>query len=136
MGIKTELESEYDYDIVDEFIDFLFAFEASSELIIMNLNKEELYSDSINEIYRMFHNLKSACGYLHLELFIKLLVLGEDILDVARECKGPATEEFVSWVLLLRDQIVLWQHEILEDREKLSPPSRKVIKIPINVEKK
>lgn len=134
MGIKSDLESAYDFDVVDDFIDYLFVFEGSSELTIMNLSKQESFKHAIDEVFRMFHNLKSASSFLHIEPLTKLLTLGEDILDVARECEGPASEEFVSWVLALRDQIVSWQKEILEDRETLSLPNKKVIKIPLNVE--
>lgn len=136
MGIKTTLESEYDYDVVDEFLEYLFAFEASSEAAAMNLSKPELFKGVMEEIYRMFHNLKSACGYLKLEPFVKLLVLGEDIFDVARECKGPANEKFINWVLVMRDQIVIWEHELLDDKDFFSPPDRKVIRIPTEVEKR
>lgn len=134
MGIKTELESEYDYDVVDEFLEYLFVFEASSETTIMSLSKKEHFKDAIEEIYRMFHNLKSACGYLKLEPFVKLLALGEDIFDVARECEGPANEAFVNWVFILRDQLVIWEHELLDDKDFFSPPDRKVIRIPLEIE--
>lgn len=136
MGIKSDLEGDYDFDVVDDFLDYLMVFEASSEMTIMSLSKQELYKHSIDEVFRMFHNLKSASSFLHIDPLTKLLTLGEDILDVARECEGPASEEFVSWVLALRDQIVLWEKEIFEDRERLSPPNKKVIKIPLNVENK
>ena len=65
------LEAEFDVEIVEEFFShYSFMIEALEPLII-GLEKEELYPNNINEMFRIFHNIKSSTGYLKLNAIIK-----------------------------------------------------------------
>jgi two-component system chemotaxis sensor kinase CheA len=136
MGIKDRLEADYDFDVVDDFLDYLFVFNSTSEMIILSLEKKDEYVASVNELFRMFHNLKSASSYLHLDEMIRLVRLGEDILSVARELEGPASAEFINWLLVVKDQMGVWSEDINENRDSFEKVNKKIIKIPLDLEKK
>lgn len=130
MGIFTNLEAEFDVEIVEEFFShFSFMIELLDPLII-GLEKEELYINNINEIFRIFHNIKSSTGYLKLTPINKLVSLGEELLDECRHLNGSASDELVNWLLILSDQLLLYKKDLELDCDELSPTNHNIIKIP------
>ena len=51
MGIRTRLEEDYDYDIVDEFLDHLDIMTEAMEPTIVALENEDGRVDKINELF-------------------------------------------------------------------------------------
>lgn len=116
IGIITKLESEFDFDIIDEFVGHFEAMYYSMEMVIINLEKKEFYKNSVNELFRIFHNLKSSTSFLKLEEIRKLCIITEDKLEEARKYEGPAKAEFVDWLLLVYDQLGIWLNEIQQNK--------------------
>jgi len=132
MGIFTDLETEFDIEIVEEFFSHFSFMIDSLETLIIGLEKEENYSDNINQIFRIFHNIKSASGYLKLNSINKIVTLGEEVLDECRHYTGSASEELVNWLLVLSDQLQLYKKDLELDCEMLSPINHNIIKVPTN----
>ena len=105
------------------------------EPLIIGLNKSERYEDNIGELFRIFHNMKSAAGFLKLEPIIKLAVLCEDVAEEARILKGPASESFIDWLLLVSDQFEKYRRDVEKDAEYFTVLNPLIIKVPFVLEK-
>lgn len=112
MGILTQLEVDFDIEIVEDFISHYAIMCENMEPLIIGLNKKERYHENIGELFRIFHNMKSAAGFLKLEPIIKLAVLCEDVVEEARLLEGPASEPFIDWLLLVSDQFERYRHDV------------------------
>ncbi len=135
MGIYAQLEIDFDLDIVEDFVNHYAVMCENLEPLIIDLNKAEKYEDNIGELFRIFHNLKSAGGFLKLDPIVKLSTLGEDVAEEARIVKGPASEEFIDWLLLISDQFEVYRQDIEHDAEYFSMLNPLIIKVPLKLEK-
>ncbi len=135
MGLYSQLEIDFDLDIVDDFINHYSIMCESMEPLIINLNKQESFQENIRELFRIFHNLKSAGGFLKLDPIVKLATLSEDVCEEARVLEGPASEEFIDWLLLISDQFEIYRKDIENDAEFFSMLNPLVIKVPLNLER-
>ncbi len=135
MGLYAQLEIDFDLDIVEDFINHYSIMCENMEPLIINLNKKEYFVENIRELFRIFHNLKSAGGFLKLDPIIKLSTLSEDVCEEARELEGPASEEFIDWLLLISDQFEKYRKDIENDAEYFSMLNPLIIKVPLNLEK-
>lgn len=135
MGLFRQLEVDFDLEIVEDFISHYAIMCESMEPLIIGLGKVELYEENIGELFRIFHNLKSAGGFLKLAPIIKLATLCEDVAEEARTLKGPATDEFIDWLLLISDQFERYRLDIEVDNEHFSMFEPRIIKVPIHLEK-
>ncbi len=129
MGIRTELEANFDFEIVDEFLDHYSLMVESMEVMILDLNKPNMYERSINELFRVFHNIKSASGYLKIEPMSKLSSFVEDELEELRHKTTPITEETINWLLSISDMFSVWNDDLKVDN-KLSAIKYSLLKIP------
>jgi len=128
MKVLDYLYSEYDFEIVEEFLEHFDIINDTLDVLITNLN-EENYSESIDELFRIFHNLKSASGYLHLNRIHILVQLVEAVLDEARK-RDNFTEEFRDWLYLCASQLDLWHEDLIQNHEELTPIKKEFLKIP------
>ena len=135
MGLYTRLEIDFDLDIVEDFINHYSIMCENMEPLIINLNREEEYENNIRELFRIFHNLKSAGGFLKLDPIVKLATLSEDVCEEARILDGPASEEFIDWLLLISDQFNIYRKDIENDAESFSMLNPLIIKVPLELEK-
>ena len=129
MGIRSELDANFDYEIVDEFLDHYAMMVDSMEIMIIDLAKPDMYKRGINELFRVFHNIKSASGYLKIEPMKKLASFVENELEVLREKEPPINEETVSWLLDISDMFATWQDDLKLDNN-LSKIRFSLLKIP------
>jgi two-component system chemotaxis sensor kinase CheA len=88
-----------------------------------------MYHRSINELFRVFHNIKSASGYLKLTSMFRLASLVEDELDVLRNMDEPINEETSNWLFAISDMFAQWQEDFSLDN-KLSKVKYSLLKIP------
>lgn len=130
MGIINRLEKEYEFELVDEFVEHLGYMCNSLDILILGLEKEEHYTENIQELFRIFHNIKSASGFFKLDHMSKLAQLVEDVLEEARVKTGVATQEFIDWMLVISDQFGKWKNNLELNEEDLSSYNPKLIKIP------
>ena len=130
MGILKSLEIDYSYDIVEEFLSHYTLMCDLMEPLIINLARHDRYGSNISELFRIFHNIKSAAGFMRLDPIIKLTTLAEEICGEARELQGPANDDFVDWLLLVSDQFEKYKNDIETDAEFFGVLDANIVKIP------
>ncbi|MDD2906991.1 MAG: Hpt domain-containing protein [Sulfurimonas sp.] len=129
MGVRSDLEASFDFDIVDEFFDHYSMMIESMEVMIIDLSKPAMQKRSIDELFRVFHNIKSASGYLQLNSMHKLASFVEDALEELRASQNPITQETIDWLLSISDMFAKWQDDIRLDKE-LSKINFSLLKLP------
>ncbi len=129
MGARQNLEENFDFEIVDEFLEHFSVMLDIMESLIITLEKPDNYAENINELFRIFHNLKSASSFLKLQSIMRLTTFVESYLDLLRQSSGPANDEVVTWLLQINDMLVLWYDDLKLDRE-LSKINFSLLKLP------
>jgi two-component system chemotaxis sensor kinase CheA len=129
MGARSDLDANFDFEIVDEFLDHYSMMVDSMEVMMIDLSKPNMYNRSVNELFRVFHNIKSASSYLKLLPMSKLATFVEDELEVLRTKEPPITEETTNWLLAISDMFAAWQDDLKMDNE-LSKIKYSLLKIP------
>ncbi len=129
MGIRSDLDANFDFEIVDEFLDHYSMMVESMEIMILDLSNPEMYRRSVDELFRVFHNIKSASGYLKLVSMQKLSTLVEDELEKLRSMEPPVSQEAINWLLSISDMYAKWHEDFKLDNE-LSKIKYSLLKIP------
>ncbi len=129
MGIRSDLEENFDFEIIDEFLDHYAMMVESMEVMILDLSKPNMYERSVNELFRVFHNIKSASGYLKIIPMNKLAAFVEDELESLRQKKPPVSDETTDWLLNISDMFAVWNDDLRQDN-KLSKIKYSLLKIP------
>jgi len=130
MGVFAQLEGEFDYEIVEEFFSHFTFMTESMENLIVGLAHKEKYTANINQLFRVFHNIKSATGYLKITPINKLVTLVEEILEECRLVEGVGSEELISWLILVSDQLALYREDLEKDAETFCQLNHLIIKVP------
>jgi len=130
MGVRSDLEANYDFDIVDEFLDHYSLMIDSMDIMILDLLKPEMCKRSINELFRVFHNIKSASGYLKLISMNRLASFVEDILEILRNRDKRISEETVNWLLTISDMFSRWNNDLKEDNPTFTKIKYSLLKLP------
>ncbi|MDD4855615.1 MAG: Hpt domain-containing protein [Sulfuricurvum sp.] len=117
MGIRTDLENNFDFEIIDEFLDHYAMMIEIMEPLIINLGNNDRHGRSIEELFRIFHNIKSATSYLKVEPMIRLATFVEDTLEQLREQDTRTNEETISWLIRVSDMFLQWQEDFKMDNE-------------------
>ncbi len=129
MGVRSDIEANFDFEIVDEFLDHYSLMVDSMELLILDLAKEDMYKRSVEELFRVFHNIKSASGFLHIEPMQKLAAFVESVLEDLRKRDKPANDDTINWLLSISDMFATWQKDLQTDND-LTPIKFSLLKIP------
>ena len=129
MGIKSDLDANFDFEIVDEFLDHYSMMVDSMEIMILDLSKSNMQRRSIDELFRVFHNIKSASGYLKIAPMSRLATLVEDELEQLRSTDRPVNEETINWLLEISDMFAVW-HQNFKMDENLDKVRFALLKIP------
>lgn len=117
MGIRSDLENNFDFEIIDEFFDHYSMMVGIMEPLIIDLGNEDRYYRSIEELFRIFHNIKSASGYLQLAPIARLATLVEDAFEQLRERDKVVNEETITWLISVSDMFNQWQEDFKMDNE-------------------
>jgi chemotaxis protein histidine kinase CheA len=117
MGIRSVLEANFDFEIIDEFLDHYAMMTEIMEPLIIDLANTERYHRSIDELFRIFHNIKSASGYLQIEPMVRLATFAEDALEQLRIRDKVVNEETVNWLISVADMFMQWQEDLKMDNE-------------------
>ncbi len=115
MGSRRDLEDNYDFEIVDEFLDHYAMMVEIMEPLIIELGKSERYAYSLEELFRIFHNIKSAAGFLKIEPMVRLSTFVENSLETMRFQEGPANEDVLNWLISVNDTYIQWQEDLKLD---------------------
>ncbi|MFT7859958.1 MAG: Hpt domain-containing protein [Sulfurimonas sp.] len=129
MGIRSDLDANFDFEIVDEFLDHYSMMIESMEVMIIDLSKPNMYQRGINELFRVFHNIKSASSYLKIAPMAKLAAFVESELEELREKEPPVNDETINWLLEVSDMFAQWQDDLKLDNE-LTKIKFSLLKIP------
>lgn len=129
MGVRSNLDANFDFEIVDEFLDHFTMMVESMEVMIMDLEKPNKYKRSIGELFRVFHNIKSASGYLKIVPMSKLSAFVEDALEKLRETDELANSEIVTWLLSISDMYAQWLEDLRFDND-LAHIKYELLKLP------
>lgn len=129
MGVRRDLEDNYDFEIVDEFLDHYAMMVEIMEPLIIELGKTERYVHALEELFRIFHNIKSASSFLKIEPMVRLSTFVEDSLEKMRYQEGPANEEVITWLVNVNDMYIQWQEDLKIDRA-LTKISFSLLKLP------
>lgn len=135
LGLLEKLELEFDFDLVDDFMTHFSIFCDGLEPLIISLLNQDKYKDNIAELFRMFHSMKSASGFLKISQFVNICSIVEDVLDEARKLNGPASDELVDWLLAICDEFFKYKRDFDNNNYYLSALNPKIIHIPIKITK-
>ena len=134
MGIFAQMEIDFDLEIVEDFISHYGIMCESMEPLIIGLARADEYEVNIGELFRIFHNTKSAAGFVKLDPIVKLSSLCEEVVEEARLLRGPASEPFIDWLLLVSDQFAKYRSDVENDADHFSMLEPLIIKVPIELE--
>lgn len=134
MGLLKELEGGFDYDIVDEFIDHFEIMCSAMEPIIRDLDEGGNIPESIEEIFRIAHNLKSAAGFLQLTVLHKFASFIEDNLEHVRRREARFAPATIDWFYLISDQLNDWYEDLTSDAEEFRKIRIEIFDIPQEIE--
>jgi len=113
MTALEQLYEENDSEIVDEFLGQWDYIIDEIDLVIERLETD--YTESVNELFRIFHSLKSATAFLKLHRINIFAQLVEDVLESARK-KDKPTDELVDWLFIASGQILKWYDELTHNK--------------------
>ena len=117
MGIRSALEANFDFEIIDEFLDHFAMMTEIREPLIVDLGNTERCHRSIEELFRIFHNIKSASGYLQIQPMVRLSTFVEDALEQLRTRDTVVNEETITWLISVSDMFMQWQEDFKMDNE-------------------
>lgn len=129
MGVRRELEANFDFEIVDEFLDHYAMMVEVMEGLIVDLGSADRYIRSVDELFRIFHNIKSASNFLQMEPMVRLSTFVEDALEQMRSYPGPASDDAINWLLEINDMFNQWQEDLKLDND-LSKIKFSLLKLP------
>jgi len=129
MGVRSDLDANFDFEIVDEFLDHFTMMVESMEVMIMDLEKPNMYKRSVDELFRVFHNIKSASSYLKITSMSKLSAFVEDALEQLRKTEELASSDVVTWLLSISDMYAQWLEDLRADSE-LTHVKFELLKLP------
>jgi len=117
MGIKSDLTANFDYEIVEEFLNHYSIMMDSLEILIIDLSKPEMYKRSLNELFRIFHNIKSASGFLKIEQMHRLSKFVEEVLEELQRINKIANDDVITWFLNISKMFNAWSDDLENDNE-------------------
>jgi two-component system chemotaxis sensor kinase CheA len=117
MGVRSDLDSNFDYEIVDEFLDHYSMMVEYMEVMILDLKKPNMFEQSINELFRVFHNIKSASSFLKITQMSRLAAFVEEALEQIRMKHESVNEETINWLLEISDMFAAWKDDLKLDNE-------------------
>ena len=117
MGVRSVLEANFDFEIIDEFLDHYAMMTEIMEPLIIDLGNPERFHRSIEELFRIFHNIKSASGYLQIDPMVRLATFVEDGLEQLRARDKKVNEETINWLIGVADMFMQWQEDLKMDND-------------------
>jgi len=130
LGVFGTLEADYEFEIVEDFLEQYFGTTETMERLISGLKDDASFSENIEELFRIAHNLKSSTGYLKITPINKLVTLLEDVLEECRLVDGVASDELVAWLVEVSDQLALYRDDLEYDAAHFSPTRASIIRLP------
>lgn len=122
MNIQDYLYSEFDSEIVEEFLMLLDVLDDNLDLTIKRLYDDY---DAINDLFSF---LKLATLFLKIKRIANFAHFVENVLDKVRANK-KIDEELINWLFIVSDQFHKW-YENINRNEELASINPNIFKIP------
>ncbi len=125
--VIQKLEDDADISMLTTFITDSIEAVENAEGLLMELENDPENTEMVNSIFRCFHSLKGAAGFLGLQDLSGLSHNAETALDSLRNGRLSATTEFVNCMLTVLDttkQLLIQLKELIDpniDKSKVSP---------------
>jgi len=119
--------NDLDIDILEMFKDQLYNDLSAMKLQIQDLQTVEEYEESINALFRTFHNYKATTRYLDFLNFHELATHTENVLEILRTQTPPINESLLLWLKRVRVQLKSWSEELEENATRLSDLDHTII---------
>jgi len=114
------MSEEYDWDIYEMFKEQIDIQLPQIEAHILVLDDQERVKESVDELFRFFHNYKATSSYLGLTPLHKLVSKVETILGTLREENRVVQEAIIEWLFKVKDQMEVWATQMDKQETELS----------------
>jgi len=121
------MDTNYDWGMYEELREQLYSDLPSIEANILSLNKQEAVSESIDYLFRIFHNYKPYTIRLSLSPFFELVKKVENILGNLKNNKTIVQDSIIEWLLEVNDQLNIWHSEMEKNETILSQISKEFL---------
>lgn len=136
MGLLADLEDKFRLDEVERFLHFFRVLADNFEPSVVKLSADETrYKEGLSELGALTHNLAWAAKPLKLGEIVNFCELCEKMLDEAAKLKGPASDEFVEWLLLVSEQFARYCESFEQDNLALAAFNPALAAIPQSLSK-
>ncbi len=115
MGIFSQLEVNFDREIVEDFVFHYALMCKNMKPLIAGLLHPENYRKNMGELAHIFHNIKSAAGFLQLEPLMYLSYVCEEVVEQARMSQTYASKALVDWLVVASEQFECYRRDIGKD---------------------
>lgn len=129
MGILKKLEIDFEADDVEKFLHFFRTMADSFEPLIIKLEGDK-YKEALKEIQTLAHNTAWAARRLELDEVTDFCVFCEEVMEQACRFDGPASDEFIDWLLLLSEQCEKYCKCYEQDADVLAFFNPLLVKLP------
>lgn len=136
MGLLTQLELDFNNDDVEKFLHYFRILCDNFERLIIKISADkERYKEGIKELETLAHNLSWAAKRLNLSEIVNFCHLCEELMAQAAKFEGPASDEFVEWLLLMSEQFEKYCQNYEKDELVLAYFNPLLVKMPNSLSK-
>ncbi len=130
MGILEQLELEYELDEVEKFLHFFRILCDEFEPLIIELSSKDKYKSALEKIEQLAHNTAWAARRLSLAEVTDFCVFCEEMMNEAKKFEGPASDEFIDWMLLVGEQFENYCKSYEENASNLALFNPLIVNVP------
>lgn len=136
MGLLTQLELDFHSDDVEKFLHYFRILCDNFEPSIIKLGADkDRYKEGIKELETLAHNLSWAAKRVKLDEIVNFCGLCEELMSQAAKFEGPASDEFIEWLLLMSEQFEKYCENFEKDALALAYFNPLLVKIPSKLSK-
>lgn len=135
MGILSQLELEHSEQDIEQFLHFFRALCDNFEPLILKLANTQSYKNALEELVKLAHNTAWGARRLELSEVLDFCVFCEEMLECALKFDGPASDEFMDWLLLVSDQLEKYYLSYENDAFSLAIFNPLIVNVPSIISK-
>jgi chemotaxis protein histidine kinase CheA len=128
-------DNDIDEDLVDDFKDHFSIMTSTIGLLLSKLKEKTSHNfhDNIDELSRIFHNIKASSIYFKLNEISELAQKAEDVLNTLLSTSDTKDDVYIDWLFMVHTQFEIWLKDMLHSSSSLSTTSSEVYKFNINI---
>lgn len=104
--------NKFSSEVFDMFSDQLVTQLPRIEEIVLDLDRNGIDKDLLNELFRMFHSFKATASYLGLLSLQSLSEKTETVLSMLQKNSMQISADIIDWLFRVKDQFSKWSDEI------------------------